>query len=681
MRGRKNSALLPPAVAVFCGTLGGLYFGGEGIGCSSSTGAYFSFSVGTHLSFYKSWPLLWVLAVFTLIVLLCFFAGLWVLRRRPRYSYLRRPGQVPFFYSHAHLRYKFGRPLYLLGLFALFGVGFWNGLMDNVFSVPAIPDGEPVYLVLRVLDYPVSVVTRGGRQYERLECELVSYSLDGQRGYPGHQNVQVYVAAISASAASTQSSLEVTSSFRSRSRPVADVLLPGDVFSTRSKMFLLKEQGGVAVGKASVSAKADVFDYAEYMAQRGFYRRVYVYDYKRIEGKLTVRERLLRLRVPLTAPWGMANGVAAKKRVGRNGVIGRGRAGQDSVAAARERAGQLLAGICLGAKSTLNKDVRECFNRVGASHILAVSGLHVGALYGSLVWLLGLWGKLWNERRYRRRGKVLPPVLNKQYIYKTYSLRRGAWVHVPALLLIWTYAMVVGLSTSVVRAALMLTVYGVSRLKGYRAFGLNVLSIAALVLVVWKPAYVLDLGFQLSFSAVLSLMLFFTIFRNLLSVRKTVPRYLWELFCASLAVQLGTLCLTWNAFGMVPLYSLFCNMLVVPLAALILYVFLGYLVLYGVLSVILGKAFVVPLLGIFDGTLGKGLVGVLQWAFGAVIEVMHVLADVLYKVVMFFDSLPYSPIEYAPNTIDLLLVLWCLAYVLIAHQPQDGAQGKKMSSA
>ncbi|MFA7200869.1 MAG: ComEC/Rec2 family competence protein, partial [Bacteroidales bacterium] len=294
-------------------------------------------------------------------------------------------------------------------------------------------------------------------------------------------------------------------------------------------------------------------------------------------------------------------------------------------------------------------------------------GLHVGALYGSLVWLLGLWGKLWNERRYRRRGKVLLPVLNRRYIYKTYSLRRGAWIHVPALLLIWAYAMVVGLSTSVVRAALMLTVYGISRLRGYRAFGLNVLSIAALVLVVWKPAYVLDLGFQLSFSAVLSLMLFFTIFRNLLSVRKTVLKYLWELFCASLAVQLGTLCLTWNAFGMVPLYSLFCNMLIIPLAALILYVFLGYLVLYGVLSVVLGKGFVVPLFGVVDGALGKGFVGVLQWAFGAVIEAMHILADVLYKVVVFFDGLPYSPIEYAPNAIDLLLVLWCLAYVLIAH--------------
>ena len=68
---------------------------------------------------------------------------------------------------------------------------------------------------------------------------------------------------------------------------------------------------------------------------------------------------------------------------------------------------------------------------------------------------------------------------------KTNSVRRGTWVHVPALVLIWMYAAVVGFSTSVMRAALMLTDYGVGKLLGYRAFGLNVLSIAALLLVVF----------------------------------------------------------------------------------------------------------------------------------------------------------------------------------------------------
>ena len=96
--------------------------------------------------------------------------------------------------------------------------------------------------------------------------------------------------------------------------------------------------------------------------------------------------------------------------------------------------------------------------------------------------------------------------------------------------------MVVGLSTSVVRAALMLTVYGISKLRGYRAFGLNVLSIAALVLMVLSPGWYWTWVFNcLCFR--LSLLLF-SRFSNFLSVRKTL-RYC-VVFCASLAVQLGT---------------------------------------------------------------------------------------------------------------------------------------------
>jgi ComEC/Rec2-related protein len=615
------------------------------------------------------------------------------------------------FYSQAQLRYRFGRPLYFLGLLVLFCVAFWNGLTDrpsvlklllpdrHVYAQPAILDGERVYLALRVTDYPVSVVTAAGRHYERVECKLLAYSPDGQQTYTGNENVLVYIAAGSGSgsgfatvpdsdfASVLGSRFGSVTASRSAGSPASAVaagfepvdtsesLLPGDVFMARSKTFLFRASEADASAKVNDvdsgnvgSMATDAFDYAEYMARRGFYRRAYVYDYKRMDSKLTLRERLLRLRVSLTAAWG-ASDIEKRKRTG-----------------------DLLAGICLGAKSGLDKEVRECFNRVGAGHILAVSGLHVGALYGSLVWLLSLCGKLREERRYRKRPKVLPPVLNRQSIYKTYSLRKGAWVHVPALLLIWAYAMVVGLSTSVVRAALMLTVYGISKLRGYRAFGLNVLSIAALVLMVLKPGVVLDLGFQLSFASVLSLLLFFPIFRNFLSVRKTLPRYLWELFCASLAVQLGTLSLTLSAFGIVPLYSLFCNMLVVPLAALILYVFLLYLVLFGLGSLVAMGPFGSS--GLFsmgcpaDKSFLSTADAALQWAFTAVTDTLHFLADVLYKTVAFFDSLPYSPIEYVPNVIDLLLVLWCLAYVLLAHavhtarqptrQPQDGAQRRKI---
>ena len=126
--------------------------------------------------------------------------------------------------------------------------------------------------------------------------------------------------------------------------------------------------------------------------------------------------------------------------------------------------------------------------------------------------------------------------------------------------------------------------------------------------------------------------------------------------------------------------------------ALILYVFLLYLVLFGLGSLVAMGPFGSS--GLFsmgcpaDKSFLSTADAALQWAFTAVTDTLHFLADVLYKTVAFFDSLPYSPIEYVPNVIDLLLVLWCLAYVLLAHavhtarqptrQPQDGAQRRKI---
>lgn len=274
-------------------------------------------------------------------------------------------------------------------------------------------------------------------------------------------------------------------------------------------------------------------------------------------------------------------------------------------------------------------------------------------------------------------------------------------MHVPALVLIWMYAAVVGFSTSVMRAALMLTVYGVGKLLGYRAFGLNVLSIAALLLVVIEPMYLFDLGFQLSFSAVLSLMLFFPLFRNVLSVRKTVPRYLWELFCCSLSVQVGTLWLSWGTFGILPLYALFCNMLVVPLATLILYSFMGYLVVFGVgrlLVLLLGGTaagvvgsieggiagsvaadvaggVAVDIVGSVDiggvGNIQAGIVKSVQAVLKFVTDVMHYLADWIDRVVGFFAGLPFGVVEYQLTAVEQVLLVWCTFYLYFALRERE----------
>jgi ComEC/Rec2-related protein len=233
-------------------------------------------------------------------------------------------------------------------------------------------------------------------------------------------------------------------------------------------------------------------------------------------------------------------------------------------------------------------------------------------------------------------------------LYRIYSISRGVWVHIPALLLIWSYAAVVGFSASVVRAALMLSIYGVGKMCGHRTFGLNVLCITALILVVLRPVNLFDPGFQLSFSAVLGLMLFFPLFRNLLSTRNVILKYLWELFCCSLAVQAGTLWLSAGMFGVIPLYGLLCNFVVVPLCGVILYAFLAYLLLLGSFSLLSCAA----VSGTVIGSLAVPVENALEHITGG----LHHLAGTLDVVVAFFAHLPGTPILFQPGPAGQLLM-------------------------
>ncbi len=686
MRRRKNEGLFPPAAAIICGTLAGLCFwdflAPETVLC----GAAF-----------------WV----TALVAIVFLSGVFLLRRNapPRRVFFSRESNN--YRSVSYLRYRYGIHLYRLGLLALFCMGFWHGFLwqmplENSIkdllsrSIPGasylIPAGEQVFLCLRVTDFPVHVTTGSGREYMRMECRLVLYSPDGRQQVYGNENIQVYVL------------VDTTGGSLMRKAPTQ--WLPGDILITRCRTFpfstyqpasttdsALTTSATRGIGTASAPSETTIidrdtgtgsvntielqssvpdsastnnttFDYSKYMARRGFYRRAYIYQYQRVTGKLTVFERLKRLRVPLTRYW-------------------------------EGEAGALLSGICLGDKSGLTRETRDKFSVAGAGHILAVSGLHVGILYGSLVLLLGLPLRIRESRRYkhkrtRQSQKVdsIPatgvpelahgsvpmhlPENNPATIYsrelalrRTYSLTLGTWIHIPALLLIWTYAAVVGFSASVLRAALMLTIYGIGKMTGRRALGLNVLSLTAMILVTVEPMNLYDIGFQMSFSAVLGLILFFPLLRNLLSVRSRPLKYIWELFCCSLAVQLGTLWLTSASFGIIPLYGLLCNLVVVPFCTIILYVFLCYLIVLG-----------------FSGLWGLSLHNVMpgiripvaefsQAVLQSLNEVLHHLAGWLENTVSFFADLPLTPIHYQPGPGGQILILFCTAIVYILLRRND----------
>jgi competence protein ComEC len=210
----------------------------------------------------------------------------------------------------------------------------------------------------------------------------------------------------------------------------------------------------------------------------------------------------------------------------------------------------VLSAILLGDRGGLKPGLKEDFRRSGSMHILAISGLHVGILV-FLPFLL--------IRRIRR-----PRYLKASL---TFLL----------LLMLWSYALLAGMSASVSRAAGMCSIYGLAGLTGRRISLLQVLSLAAFTMLLVRPSMLFEAGFQLSFAAISGIAMFFKKLEKLICFARwpvipaTILRGGWRITCLSLAAQAGTAPLVVYHFGEYPVYALITNLAAVPLATLILY--------------------------------------------------------------------------------------------------------------
>lgn len=210
-----------------------------------------------------------------------------------------------------------------------------------------------------------------------------------------------------------------------------------------------------------------------------------------------------------------------------------------SAAANSDFSRQIGPAMVLGDKSGLENHVREAFSGAGAMHILAVSGMHLGIIF-ILIRLL---------------GRFLPDR-----------------ARLPAeLLLIWLYAGVAGAGPSVQRAGLMLTLYTCARSLHRRVQGLQIISMAAFILLWIDPFLLMQVGFQLSCLAVLGIALFYAPIKNSLAISNRIGREIWNLNAVSVAAQLGTLPLSLYYFSRLPVYALLSNLLMTPLASITLF--------------------------------------------------------------------------------------------------------------
>ena len=205
----------------------------------------------------------------------------------------------------------------------------------------------------------------------------------------------------------------------------------------------------------------------------------------------------------------------------------------------------LLSALTLGEKRDFPQRLKESYAKAGASHVLALSGLHLGIFYMLLLFLLP----------YNGQNRVL--VISRELL---------------VIALLWGYAFVAGLSPSVVRAAILFSIMSVARCLRREGSSVNSLALAAMLMLLVEPHLLFDVSFQLSFSAVLSILLLAPPLQKMMKLPEhgAIYGYVVNLLILSFAAQVGTLPFIWYYFGVFPLYFLLTNIFVVPFAFVVM---------------------------------------------------------------------------------------------------------------
>lgn len=204
----------------------------------------------------------------------------------------------------------------------------------------------------------------------------------------------------------------------------------------------------------------------------------------------------------------------------------------------------IVDALVLGVTDDIDDEIRMDYASTGVIHVLAVSGLHVGVIYGVIIFFL---------KRFNRS-------------------RQGKWlVALFSMAILWGYAFVTGLSPSVLRAVAMFSVALIAGPIQRKPNALNTLGVSAFVLLLLQPSMILSVGFQLSYAAVLGIIVFYPVLNRLRGKQKgRLTRWLWQMTCVSLAAQLLTFPLTLYYFHQFPLYFLLANLVAIPAGTLLL---------------------------------------------------------------------------------------------------------------
>jgi competence protein ComEC len=339
------------------------------------------------------------------------------------------------------------------------------------------------------------------------------------------------------------------------------------------------------------------FDYKAYSARQRIGHRIYLkgdaYHFLRDYKILSLQNRALILREKLL------------KRLAENGVKG--------------ETYHVISAITLGARDNLDPETTESFARTGTLHVLAVSGGNVAVIFFLLSFLFGFLKK-----------------------YKA-----GVAIHTLIILSgIWGYALITGLSPSVLRAATMFSFIVIGTISSSKPNIYNSLAASAFILMCFNPSLLFDAGFQLSYAAVIAIVFLQPIFYKYFSSRFRIIDHAGLLFSVSLAAQIGTLPFSLYYFHQFPSYFWLSNMVVVPLVSILI-----YFTLFVIITVPM-----VSFLGIMAAHF-------LNW-----------IGNQMLVFLQFVENLPFAVVENLyPSAYQLILISLAIIFAVVFVINKKGA--------
>ncbi len=266
----------------------------------------------------------------------------------------------------------------------------------------------------------------------------------------------------------------------------------------------------------------------------------------------------------------------------------------------------VASAIMLGYNDYMNGDVTRAYASSGALHVLSVSGLHVGIMFFMLNMLLKWMDKM--GRRYQIAKSVI------------------------VILLIWLYACLTGLSPSVLRSAAMFSLIQVGIVLTQNVNIYNVIFGSALVLILFNPFIVTEVGFRLSYLAVIGIIYLQPKFYSILTFKNWFLDKAWMIIAVSLAAQIATCPLSLFYFHQFPTMFLLSNLVVIPVSNFVLF--------SGTALFALGE---VPYINFAIG-----------WCFDMLIWLLN-------KFIFVIDSLPFALIQ----GISITMIEMILIYILV----------------